>query len=294
MKVLITGIHGFVGGALQRALLEFGHEVYGIDVAGSGERSRAVDISDRQSVMTSIREIAPDFIYHLAAISRVDFNDPSQLYAINVTGTVNILTASISLPRPPLVLLVSSSQVYGIVDPAQQPVTEAQPVKPVNHYGASKAASEHIALSYYHEQGLPVAIVRPFNHTGRGQDPHFFVPKIVAAIREGRRSIEVGNTSVVRDILDVRDVIDAYIALMTNFPEGKILNIAGGIGFRLDELMELMQELAGVTLEISRAETLMRKNEITVSIGDSTALTDFCGWRPRYTIRDTLAWMLSE
>ncbi len=293
MKVLITGIKGFVGAALDVAHLKEGHEVHGIDVAGTGERFRAVDITDPGSVTASIREIAPDFIFHLAAVSRVDFNDPSFLYAVNVSGTVNILTAAASIPRHPRVLLASSSQVYGIVDPARQPVTESQPVNPVNHYGASKAATEHAALSFYHEQGLPVAIVRPFNHTGRGQDPHFFVPKVVAAIREGKRSIEVGNTSVIRDIMDVRDVIDAYIALMGNFPEGKTFNVAGGTGYRLDELMELMQELSGVSLEIRHAGTLMRKNEISVSIGDSAALTGFCGWRPKYTIRDTLSWMLS-
>lgn len=293
MKVLITGINGFVGSALQRALRELGHEVHGIDVAGSGERFHPVDIIDHHQVFESIAAIVPDFIFHLAAISRVDFNDPSRIYAINVTGTVNILAAAGSLTPPPRVLLVSSSQVYGIVDPKSQPITEDQPVNPVNHYGASKAAAEYAALSFYHDQGLHVAIARPFNHTGRGQDPHFFVPKVVAAIREGKRSIEVGNTSVIRDIMDVRDVIDAYIAIMGNFPEGRTFNVAGGTGYRLDELMELMQELSGVSLEIRHAGTLMRKNEISVSIGDSAALTGYCGWRPKYTIRDTLSWMLS-
>jgi nucleoside-diphosphate-sugar epimerase len=293
MKVLITGIKGFVGAILDEALRKEGHEVYGIDVAGTGERFRAVNITDLGSVTASIQEIAPDFIYHLAAISRVDFNDPSRIYAINVTGTVNILAAASTLPRPPRVLLVSSSQVYGIVDPKFLPITEAQPINPVNHYGASKSAAEHIALSFYHEQGLPVAIVRPFNHTGRGQDPHFFVPKIVSLIREGKRSIEVGNTSVIRDIIDVRDVVEAYTVLMESFPEGKVYNIAGGTGYPLDELLDLIQAVAGVSLDIRRAETLMRKNEILASIGDSTAFADFYGWQPRYTIRDTLSWMLS-
>ncbi len=283
-----------MGAELRRTLREKGHDVYGIDVSGGGDGFRSVDLTDAPSLIECVDEISPDCIFHLAAVSRVDFNDPSKIYEVNVAGTVNLLSASLRLPRLPRVLVISSSQVYGIVDPEFQPINEKQPINPVNHYGASKAACEHISLAFYRDQGLPVTVARPFNHIGRGQDPHFFVPKIVEAAREKKLAIEVGDTSVIRDFLDVRDVVEAYIMMMEQFPEGKSFNIAGGIGYRLSDIVNLIQELSGITFRITRADTLMRKNEITTTIGDSSALTHCIGWSPSHSIRDTLEWMLSE
>jgi nucleoside-diphosphate-sugar epimerase len=294
MNILITGINGFVGSVLRASLESKGHQVSGIDVRSSDERTRAVDITDQACVMRHIKELAPDFIFHLAAISRVDYANPSLLYSINVTGTLNLLMASAQLTKKPEFVLVSSSQVYGIVGDADQPITEQAAIKPVNHYGASKASAEHMALVFHHEYGLPVAIVRPFNHIGRGQDPHFVIPKIIAAIREKKREIELGNLSVIRDFLDVRDVVDAYEGIMEHFPDGGTFNIAGGTGYRLSDLLHLILEISGAVLAVKQSGSLMRKNEIVKAIGDSSALQKLNGWRPARTIRDTLEWILSE
>lgn len=293
-NILITGINGFVGSVLRRSLEEKGYVVSGIDTASNDPTVRKADITDLAAVMKCMEELSPDFIFHLAAIAQVDSINPALLYSINVNGTMNILSAAARLKSKPGLLLVSSAQVYGIVDDSHQPIREDSPIRPVNHYGASKAACEHIASVFHYEHNLPLIIVRPFNHTGRGQNPHFVIPKIVSAIHNKKDSIELGNLSVIRDFMDVRDVVDAYIRLMERLPDGGIFNVASGTGYRLTDLLNLIQELSQTTLVIKKSDSLLRKNEIIKSIGDSSALQQCLSWRPCYSIRDTLEWILSE
>ena len=294
MRALITGINGFVGTALKQSLEERGHQVFGMDIRSSGTNVHAVDISDQAAVIRCLAEVSPDSIFHLAAISRVDFDNPSIIYSINTTGTLNLLQASLKISPKPRFLLVSSSQVYGIVPDDRQPIDEQAPISPVNHYGASKAASEHISRVFHYEYDLPVIIVRPFNHIGRGQDPHFVIPKIFKAIHEHKTEIELGELSVVRDFLDVRDVVDVYIRLMENSQAGAVYNISSGRGYRLSELFTMIQEMAHTSLTVKKIEVLLRKNEITTSIGDSSLVRNLLQWRPAYTMQDTLRWMLNS
>jgi len=294
MNILITGINGFVGSILRTSLESKGHLVSGIDVQSNDERTRAVDITDQTGVMRHIKELAPDFIFHLAAISRVDYANPSLLYNINMSGTLNLLMAAAQLTKKPEFMLISSSQVYGIVRDSDQPITEQAAINPVNHYGASKASAEHVARVFQNEYGLPIAIARPFNHIGRGQDPHFVIPKIIRAIHENKSEIELGNLSIIRDFLDVRDVVDAYVRIMEHFPDGGTFNIAGGIGYRLSDLLHLILEISQAPLTIKQSGSLIRKNEIVKAIGDGSALQKLCGWRPAHSIRETLEWILSE
>jgi nucleoside-diphosphate-sugar epimerase len=294
MNILITGINGFVGSNLRRMLESKGYQVCGIDVRSRDSSVHAIDITDQAAVMQCVEKLAPDFIFHLAAISHVDYTNPSLLYFINITGTLNLLTAASHLSKKPGFLLVSSSQVYGIVEDQSKPISEQEPIRPVNHYGASKASAEHLVQVFHHEYGLPVSIARPFNHIGRGQDPHFVIPKIIKSINEKKTDIQLGDLSVIRDFLDVRDVCDAYIRIMENIKDGGIFNIASGIGYKLSDLVELIQELAQFKLQIQYSNTLMRKNEILKSIGDSSAFKKQYNWQPVYTIRESLEWILAE
>ncbi len=294
MNIVITGINGFVGTILRRVLEDKGYRVSGIDIRSNDGNVHAVDITNLDAVLQCIQKLAPDFIFHLAAISRVDYTNPSLLYAINVTGTLNLLTAASRLATKPCFLLVSSSQIYGIVEEACQPISERSPINPVNHYGASKASAEHLVKVFHHEYGLPTTIVRPFNHIGRGQDPHFVIPKIVKSIKDKNNSIQLGNLNVVRDFLDVRDVCDAYIRIMEDFQDNSTFNIASGSAYKIADLVSMIQEIAHIKLNIEHSDTLFRKKEIVKSIGDSSAFKKQYNWQPSYTIRDSLEWILSE
>jgi nucleoside-diphosphate-sugar epimerase len=294
MKILVTGINGFVGPILRKALESKGHLVYGIDMHSPDSHVYPLDITDASAVTQCVEGISPDFIYHLAAISKVAYEDPSRLYTININGTINLLTASVNLKKKPNVLFVSSCQVYGIVEDSNQPITEETKVNPINHYGASKCAGEHIARVFHSIYELPVAIVRPFNHTGKGQTPDFIIPKIIRAVKGKNTEIILGDTEVIREFMDVRDVVDIYSALCERFPNGKTFNIASGRGYKLSDILQLIQDMTGIQLKIKSSESLFRKNEIKKLIGDGTALKESYGWKPAHGIKETLEWLLTE
>jgi GDP-4-dehydro-6-deoxy-D-mannose reductase len=251
------------------------------------------DVTDERSVSLLLRRIEPDVIVHLAAISRVDFEHPGEIYRINVQGTANMLAAAASLDRKPSFLYISSSQVYG--NPAADNIfiDEGFPVLPVNHYGSSKAAAEMITRAYRHDHGLHVVIARPFNHTGPGQTSDFVLPKIVGAFREGRDSLELGNIDTSRDFLDVRDVVDAYCLIIENFHDGEVYNIASGHGIRIRDVIATCERLTSRRMRIVQREELMRRSEIMSILGSARHIHEDLGWTPGIQFQATLAWMLS-
>ena len=294
MRILITGINGFVGKILSQVLEQDGYDVYGIDLHGNNKNIFNVDITDLSAIEKCLKEISPDFIYHLAAISKVDFKKLSTLYNINVNGTMNLLTASVNLEKLPKFLLVSSSQVYGIVDDSLQQISEEALVNPVNHYGACKAASENIAKVFHLEYDLPLVIARPFNHIGRGQNAHFVVPKIIQAFKDRDKEIELGNLDVIREFLDVRDVVEIYKRLMENFHNGKVFNLCRGEGYSILEIIKILEDITGYKLNIKNSNSLLRKNEILKSIGDCSLISATYNWHPEFKIKDSLEWILSD
>ncbi len=294
MKVLITGINGFAGSILREHLINRGDEVYGIDLHGGRKDAFAADISDLGSIDKIIKDISPDFIFHLAAVSRVDVRNPGNIFKTNVNGVLNLLTAAVSLKKMPGFLYVSSSQVYGNVDKHLQPIMENFPASPVNLYGASKAAAENIVRAFHMEFGLPSVIVRPFNHTGRGQQSHFIIPKLVSAFKESKKELNVGNINVRRDYLDVRDVIDAYVKIMDNFTDGETFNISSGRSVLIADIITKLKTLTGHDPALVPEKDLFRKNEILFSEGDSSRIRRMLGWKLRYSLEETLSWMLED
>lgn len=293
MKILITGINGFVGKILKQALGDRGHLVYGLDISSDSEHVFAVDIRNYLAVKETVLKIDPDLIIHLAAISRVDFENVNDIYEINVNGTLNLLkTCALAKNKIPFIF-VSSSQVYGNPNLKDgQMIREEFLLVPVNHYGASKAAAENIALAFHRENGLPLTIVRPFNHTGAGQTVNFVVPKIVKAFKMKNQELHLGNIDTIRDFLDVRDVVNAYVKLIENFKDGEIINIASGKGIVIREIIGLLENISGHKINIKHKDQLMRGSEINALIGDSSKLQNNFNWHPQYSFEDTLKWML--
>jgi len=294
MKILVTGINGFVGKILRPLLLEQGHEVFGLDLKGNEDNVFAVDITDSKKVEDAVLQISPQAIIHLAGIAVVNFDNPKDLYDINVNGTLNLLLATSKLKEKPNFLFISSSQVYGRVAERDLPIRESHFINPINHYGASKAAAEKIALAFHQEAGLPLVIARPFNHIGRGQTTNFVLPKIVEAFKKKEASLTLGNINVERDFLDVRDIAVAYLKLIENFSDGKIYNIASGVGISLAKLIEKLEELTGHKPKIIKDQALFRKNEIASVLGAANLLKKKIDWQPKFKLEETLAWMLLD
>jgi GDP-4-dehydro-6-deoxy-D-mannose reductase len=311
MRVLITGIDGFVGSHMAEFLLrENGVEIHGTVLDPNESRHirqfqkrlilHRANILDAASIEQLLASVAPDRIIHLAgqAFIPTSISNPAETFKINVMGGVSILEASRSIlkrhGKAPAVLIVSSAEVYGHVDSAHQPMTEELPLRPANPYAASKAAIDLIAQEYRHTFGVEATIVRPFNHVGPRQSPEFVCSDFArqfAGIALGKRAprMSVGNLEPRRDFTDVRDVVRAYWLLFGQRSAHSVFNVCSAVAVSIREIVSILEEISGINVELVTEEQRIRANEAVLNVGSCDRLREATGWTPRFPIRQTLS-----
>ena len=289
--VLVTGAGGFVGTHLVSHLRAVGEDVVGID--------RDVEITDRAALGRAIPEDC-SAIVHLAGLSHVgeSFGDPLGFSRVNAGGTAALLAAAADAAPEATVLVISSSDVYGIVDADEMPLVETHPVRPVSPYARSKVEAEQIALRAA-ERGQRVIVVRPFAHVGPGQSDRFVVPamarRLLAARREGRREIPVGNVHVRRDLSDVRDVVRAYELLLRHGQPGSTYHVCSGLDVEIADVARLLAARLAPGVGLRVEPSLVRPVEVPVLRGSFERLHEATGWEPSIplekTLDDVAAWV---
>lgn len=292
-RALITGIEGFTGRYMAAALRQQGHEVYGLSHRPTPEDPFVLtaDLTDAEALKQAVATVQPDWVVHLAAIAFVAHGDVQAIYQTNVAGSRNLMAALAASPkRPSAVLLASSANVYGnttvgVIDESVAPA-------PANDYAVSKLAMEFMA-SLWHGQ-LPVTIARPFNYTGVGQSLNFLLPKIVDHFRRRAPVLELGNLEVERDFSDVRTVVDCYQRLLLANRPAEIFNVCSGVGYSLQQVLELMRELSGFSPEIRVNPAFVRANEVKKLVGSKVALERAIGPVQLRPLKETLQWMLQD
>jgi GDP-4-dehydro-6-deoxy-D-mannose reductase len=304
-RALITGATGFAGRYLADRLAATGQwEVIGLSArpsppASSLKQHLVCDLMNGELVRRTLAHWHPEVIFQLAAVSYVprSFQDPYGTIANNVLGQVNLLEAVRSLEPPPLVVIVSSSDAYGLVYEHELPVTESQPFRPLSPYGVSKATQDLLGLQYHLTYGLPIVRVRPFTHIGPGQSERFALSGFARQIAEAELGMAppvllVGELDVERDLLDVRDVVRAYELLAEPRFSGEVFNLASGVSWSLRALVERLLSLARIPLRLERDPARLRPIDVRVLRGDATALRTATGWQPTIPIEQTLEDML--
>jgi nucleoside-diphosphate-sugar epimerase len=294
-SILVTGAAGFTGRHFITAANAMGHRCIALcrdstENVPEAANNLACDLLDRDALLQAVAAVRPSMVVHLAAISFVAHENTTDIYDVNLLGTLNLLDAiSIAAPNINKVLIASSANIYGNAN--SLPITEETPPSPVNHYGVSKYAMEMGARLYSH---LPIIIARPFNYTGVGQDSSFLIPKIVDAFRKKKQGIELGNLDVSRDFSDVRDTVQAYLRILDTDNSSRLYNICSGGPTSLSRIIEILNALAGYQIEVTVDQALVRNNEIKVLFGSAALLESDIGNFRSHTIEDTLAWMLSN
>lgn len=290
-RALITGVTGFTGRYVAAELVDAGYEIVGLTHSdGEGSHNiHPVDLCDREAVLSLVSRLELDAVVHLAAISYVAHGDADEIYRVNVVGTRNLLEALDRAPtRPRIVVLASSANIYG--NATVEPITESTPPAPVNDYAVSKLAMEYMARLW--EDRLPIVITRPFNYTGVGQGRQFLVPKIIDHYARGVADIELGNTGVVRDFLDVRDVARLYRLIVQCAPAGSTFNLCSGAGHSLQEVIDLAGTFAGYRINVRVNATFVRSNEVQRLVGSPQRINEVIGdFSPR-DFGETVDWML--
>jgi GDP-4-dehydro-6-deoxy-D-mannose reductase len=296
VKVLVTGADGFVGRHLVRRLAREGHRIVAAcrpggpaaDWGGARVTTVPLELTDDRSVRDAAAS-GPDAVVHLAAVAsnREANADPGRAWTVNAAGTARLAEA---LGRETRLLLISSGEVYGAG--AGAPRRESDPIAPSSPYAASKAGAELAALEVWRRTGLPVIVARPFTHTGPGQETRFVLPAFVARMREAKASgaskVPCGNLAPIRDLLDVRDVVEAYLLLLRDGSPGETYNVARGEGWSVGELFDRLAGMVGVRVEPELDPALARASDIPHLVGDPTKLRRATGWMPARSLEQTL------
>jgi GDP-4-dehydro-6-deoxy-D-mannose reductase len=300
VKVLVTGADGFVGQWMVRTLLDAGHGVEGtfrdapavpgiLTAAQLGMvRWTPLDLLSAPSIR-AVAALPADGVIHLAAVagSAEAARDPGLALRVNGEGTAALLGA---MKGPRRVVAVSSAEVYGR-GPAR-PRRESDTPDPVSPYAESKLAGERAALAASAPGALEVMVARPFPHTGPGQRGIFMVPsfleRILEANRLGSRSARTGSLDPVRELFDVRDVAEAYLALLERGRGGEVYNVATGIGLSIREVFTRLAAVAGVEVTPEVDPALQRPSDVPHLVGDPTKTETETGWRATRPLEQTL------
>ena len=258
------------------------------------------DLTDLEQVRAILPTNGFDRVYNLAAISSVhqSWSKGQELVLrVNLYGWLNLLESLHERCPRAKILMISSGEVYGIVAADNQPVNETQPLRPINPYADSKAAQEMFCYQYIHRYDSQVVIVRPFNHTGPRQVPSFVCPdfaKQIAEIEHGRRKplMAVGNLDARRDFSDVRDVVRAYHAALEHCPIGTPVNVASGLDWSIQRVLDTLLSFSHVPITIERDAARLRPSDVPLMLGDYALLHHYTGWRPQIPFADTLLTVL--
>lgn len=307
-RVLITGASGFVGRHLIDALAalpdtpEIVAGTYGEEAADFVQaRAVPLDVTDAERTLALIQTEKPTHVMHLAGISVISQanRDVRKTWDVNTQGTLNVVLAIKEGAPACRLLFCSSAQVYGGSFRSGKPLAEDAPLDPENLYAASKAAAD-ILVGQMAKAGLRAIRLRPFNHTGPGQRPEMAIASFasqIAAIERGAQQpvMKVGNLSVQREFLDVRDVVAAYALAIQHFdrlPNGSVFNIASGEAIGIDTILQMLLKMSSKEITVVQDPNLVRPNETPVMTGNGEAARRALEWVPRRTLRNTLTSML--
>lgn len=308
LKILLTGAGGFISSHLSESLVKKGSRVRAFvrynsrNFWGWLENSPykneieiySGDIRDYDSVKDAMRGV--DVVFHLAALIGIPYSYVSPLAYIktNIEGTYNVLQAAREL-NIVKVVHTSTSEVYGTAQFV--PITEKHPINPQSPYSASKAAADHLALSFYHSFELPVTIIRPFNTYGPRQSARAVIPTIITQILSGKRKIRLGSLHPTRDLTYVKDTVEGFIkAGESGKSLGHVVNIGSDIEISMGDLAKLIARLMNTEIEVETDKTRQRpeNSEVGRLRASNEKAKELLGWRPKYSLEDglkeTISW----
>lgn len=255
---------------------------------------------DADALAAAIAAVAPTHVVHLAgqASAALSYQRPVETYRVNAIGTWTVLEAVRRERAGARVLVVGSGEVYG-PQPEGSRVAEDAPFRPVSPYALSKAAADALSDAFARRHGMEVIRTRSFGHTGPGQSPVFAVPSFarqIAEIEAGRAVpvLKVGNLEVTRDLTDVREVVEAYVALLDRGRPGAAYNVCRGEGSRLSEVVAGMVQRARVPIRIERDPERVRPADLPYLVGDPGAIAHDTGWRAQTQLEGVLSLVLED
>ena len=311
MRVLVTGVTGFVGGHLAELLAaEGGHTLYGLSRSGAWPAGlahlagqvelHAADVLDAAALDRVLAAARPDWVFHLAGYANTgkSFKEPDACWRDNLGGTQALYGAIRRSGLAPRVVFASTGLVYGDPDPPGEPVPESAELRPASPYAASKAAADLLSYQAFKSDGLHVVRARPFTQTGPRQAADYAIANFARQIAAAERGdmapvIRTGDLSARRDYLDVRDVVAAFRLLVERGAPGEAYNVGRGRAVRIADALGMLVASAKVPVEVVSQADPARAGDTAVTMADPRKLRAATGWEARRTLESTLADVLA-
>ncbi len=311
MRILITGVTGFIGSILAERLTEDGEEVYGLVRfvgQGRGPLPKGVeyitaDLTDYFSVERAVKLARPEAVFHLAALSPVSesYFQPAAYAEVNYIGTIHLLEALRRHARE-TVRVIAVAGTTEMFDSTED-LDGYNELRPESPYAVSKTAEVLYAEYMYRAYGLPVVVAIPTNTYGRAtvRQRHFFVEKLITEMLEEKQDIYLGNPDAVRDWMFREDHVDAYIHIMRAALDGKDVfgrrfAFGTGEGRTTRETAELIKRLIGssAVLHWNAVQRPVETARIVISKEAVKRDEEVLGWRPRYGLVEGLMKAIEE
>ena len=312
MRVLITGITGFVGAHLIAELRahDAATDIWGltwgafdrqsVENAAPGIHLIEGDLIDPDSIAPILARSRPDVIYHLAAASSVarSWDFAARSLEINAVGTAHLFEAILRQGIDPVIVVSSTAEIYGRIANTCEPATENTPLAPISPYGTSKAAQDLLTAQFHAGRGVATIRMRFFPLTGPGRPPHFVASSFARQIARAELGLdpprlEVGNLDSVRDVTDVRDAVRACRLATDRRHAGQVFHVCTGRGVAISEVVRLLLEMSEREISVEIDKDRVRRSDIPWLVGDPTRIEDATGWRAEIPLRQTLLDLLN-
>jgi GDP-4-dehydro-6-deoxy-D-mannose reductase len=255
MRVLVTGASGALGRLLCRRLAgDGGVEVLRADLTPSDVPGSFVcDVADADAVLALVGETRPDRVFHLAGSLSSDFE---QARAVNADGARFLCEAVLRIGLRSRLVVIGSAAEYGLVAPAENPVSESRALRPVSVYGVTKAFQTQIAALYAARHAVDIVVARPFNFLAPGLSEHLFVgraERLIAQFQRGEiASLEFGNLSSTRDYVDGAQALDQLLLIADKGVRGEVYHVASGRPIIMRDLLARLLREASVDPAVVR------------------------------------------
>lgn len=339
MRILLTGITGFVGSHMCDYILKNMENIESVKIFATrrwrsddsnikhlygDERVKFIeaDLFDRGSLRNIIEVSQPNYVFHFASQSypMASFNTPIYTLTTNTIGTVNLLEELKSARDKnicdPIIISVSSSEVYGNPEPDEVPIKETNPIRAANPYSISKVGHDLMSQFYHKAYGLKIITTRMFSHEGSRRGKLFALSNFAYQIVQHEKDfylereypisffsdtlqqdvkveefyeIKVGNLDSVRTYSHIDDAVEAYWLCAMKGKVGDVYNIGGDFVCKVGEALENLLSKSIIPrkkFKIITDPNRIRPTDITLQIPDCTKFKNLTGWKPKKTIDD--------
>lgn len=307
-KFLITGFSGFVSrhfiDYLERNKISaqiLGIDINSIDFDISNYQFvkcdfQKTDLLNKNDVESIITVFRPDYVLHLASYSSVamSWKKPVESFTNNTNIFLNLIESIRLSGIKCRILSIGSSEEYGNMENGDIHLKEEHALHPISPYAVARVSQEMLSKVYTDSYGMDIIMTRSFNHIGTHQKDIFVIPsfaKQLIALKENpsaNKELSTGDTTIVRDFVDVRAVVEAYYLLFKKGKKGEIYNICSGKGTSLNEVIQRMASILNIEVRQKIDQSLVRPNDNKVIIGSNEKIKRDTDWENKYLLEDSL------